>query len=93
MIPHFSVGSSQIIFAIYGAYSYVLKLCGLKTNLDKLQLLSVGNVHNVIGLAGILGCGVVSLSLKYLGLLFGASYKTKHIWDDVLEKIEPQLTS
>ena len=47
---------------------------GLKTNLDKSQLLSVGNVHNLIGLAGILGCGVVSLSLKYLGLLFGATF-------------------
>jgi hypothetical protein len=54
---------------------------GLKTNLDKSELVLIRNVHNVIGLAGILGCGVASqsLPLKYLGLPLGASYKAKHI--------------
>jgi hypothetical protein len=66
---------------------------GLDDFLDKLKLLLVGNVHNVTGLAGILGCGIVSSPLKYLGLLFGASYKAKHIWDDVIEKIECLCTS
>jgi hypothetical protein len=46
----------------------------------------VGDVYNVAGLAGILSCGVASLPLKYLGLRLGASYKTKHIWDGVIEK-------
>jgi hypothetical protein len=39
------------------------------------------------GLVDILGCGV-SLPVKYLGLPLGASYKAKHIWDGVIEKIE-----
>jgi hypothetical protein len=26
--------------------------------------------------------------VKYLGLPLGASYKAKHIWDGVIEKIE-----
>jgi hypothetical protein len=53
----------------------------------------VGNVDHVEGLAGILGCGLSSLPVKYLGLPLGASYKAKHVWDGVIEKIEGRLTS
>jgi hypothetical protein len=53
----------------------------------------VGNVDNVDGLAGILGCGVSSLPLKYLGLPLEACYKAKSIWDGVVEKIECRLVS
>jgi hypothetical protein len=66
---------------------------GLKTNLAKSELVPVGNVDNVTELAKILGCGVASLLLKYLGLPFGTSHKAKHIWDDVTEKIERRLAS
>jgi hypothetical protein len=67
---------------------------GLKTNLAKSELVLMGNVDNVARLAGILGCGVASLPLKYLGLHLGASYKAKHIWDGcVIEKIERRLAS
>jgi hypothetical protein len=45
---------------------------GLKTNLAKLELVPVENVDNVVGLAWILGCVLVSLPLKYLGLPLGA---------------------
>jgi hypothetical protein len=37
--------------------------------------------------ASILGFKVSSLPVKYLGLLFGASFKAKSIWDDTIEKI------
>jgi hypothetical protein len=47
----------------------------------------------VDGLAGILGCGVSSLPLKYLGLPLGACFKAKSIWDGVVEKIEWWLAS
>jgi hypothetical protein len=53
----------------------------------------VGNIDHVEGLAGILGCGVFSLPLKYLGLPLGASYKAKHIWGGVIKKIERRLAS
>lgn len=43
-------------------------MSGLKTNIAKSKLVLVGNVNNVAGLARILGCGVVSLPLKYLCL-------------------------
>jgi hypothetical protein len=61
---------------------------GLKMNLAKSELVYVRNVDNVVGLTGILSCGVTSLPLKYLGLPLGASYKAEHILDSVIEKIE-----
>ena len=51
----------------------------LKTNLAKSEMVPVGNVDNVAGLVGIMGCGVASLPLKYLGLPLGTSYKARHI--------------
>jgi len=52
---------------------------GLKINLAKSVLIPVGCLDNVDGLAGILGCVVSSLPLKYLGLTLGASFKAKSI--------------
>jgi hypothetical protein len=79
-------------------YLRVLFLCfevvsGLRINLAKSVLVHVGCVDNLDGLAGILGCGVFSLPLKYLGLLLGASFKVKSIWDGVVGKIERRLAS
>jgi hypothetical protein len=54
----------------------------------KLELVRIGNINNVEGLANILGCRVSSLPLKYLGLSLGASFKAKSIWDSIIEKIE-----
>jgi hypothetical protein len=44
----------------------------LKVNLSKSELIPVGNMVDVEGLADILGCRVSSLPLKYLGLSLGA---------------------
>jgi len=60
----------------------------LRINLAKLELVPIDNVMNVKGLASILGCRVSSLPIKYLGLLLGASFKGKSIWDDIIEKVE-----
>lgn len=46
-------------------------ISGLRINLAKLELVPIGNVNNVEGLANILGCTVSSLPLKYLGLPLG----------------------
>jgi hypothetical protein len=77
-------------------YMRALFLCfeavfGLKINLTKSELVLVGNVNNVNGLANILGCTVSSLLVNYLGLLLGASFKAKYIWDGIIEKIERRL--
>jgi hypothetical protein len=44
-------------------------------NLGKSELILVGNVENVDGLAGILGYKVSSLPLKNLDLPLGATFK------------------
>jgi hypothetical protein len=41
---------------------------GLKTNLSKSKIVPIGNLGDVADLATILGCGVASLPMKYLGL-------------------------
>jgi hypothetical protein len=50
-------------------------------------------LNNVEGLAHILGCRVSTLSMKYLGLPLGTSFKTKSIWNGIIEKIERRLAS
>jgi hypothetical protein len=65
----------------------------LKVNLVKSNLILVGNVDQVGRLAGILGYGVASSPMKYLGLPLGAFYKSTHIWDEVIEKIEHRLAN
>jgi hypothetical protein len=47
---------------------------GLQVNLAKSELVPICNVDQVEMLAGILGCGVSTLPIKYLGLPLGASY-------------------
>jgi hypothetical protein len=66
---------------------------GLKINLDKSVLVPIGYVDNLDDLAGILGCGVSSLPLKYLGLPLEAHFKAKSSWDEVVGKIERRLAS
>jgi hypothetical protein len=61
---------------------------GLRINLAKSELVSVGNVINAEDLASILGCTVSSLPTKYPCLPSGGSFKDKSIWDDIIEKIE-----
>jgi hypothetical protein len=63
-------------------------ISGLKVNLDKSVLVPVDDVVNVDGLAGIImGYGVSSMPMKYLGLPLEVSYKTKSIWNDIIEKM------
>lgn len=44
---------------------------GLKVNLGKLEVIPVGSVENIEGLASISRCSVVALPTKYLGYLWG----------------------
>jgi hypothetical protein len=85
-IYHLLFVNDTLVF--YGANSdhicsfQVLLICfevvsGLKVNMAKSILVLVGNVDNVVKLAGLLGCEASSLPLKYLGLLLGAHFKAK----------------
>lgn len=48
-------------------------------NLDKSELVPVGEVRNDNLLTVFLGCIVVFLPIYYLGILLGASFKTKNL--------------
>ncbi|XP_040998879.1 uncharacterized protein LOC121244742 [Juglans microcarpa x Juglans regia] len=63
----------------------------LKVNLTRSEIVPVGLVNNLNKVAAILGCKVSSLPVKYLGLLLGASHKSKAMWDGIVEKIERKL--
>ena len=64
---------------------------GLKINLDKSKLLSVGEVDNVDVLAAELGYLIGSLSSTYLGLPLGASHKSVRVWDSIEERMCKRL--
>lgn len=63
----------------------------MKINLAKSEIVPIGDVGDVGGLAHILGCRLSSLPVKYLGLPLGASYKATSIWNGIIEKMECQL--
>ena len=48
-------------------------------------------MQDVEGLSRILGCGVESLPLTYLGLHLGAPYRDSSIWNKVIEKMDSKL--
>lgn len=55
--------------------------------LDHKDLVSVGAVDDIGGLARIMSCRMSYLPMKYLGLLLGASFKAKSIWDGISDKM------
>jgi hypothetical protein len=64
----------------------------LKVNLQKSELVAAGELQHQEEFADILNC-TSSLPFKYLGLPFGASFKSKAIWDEVVDKMERRLAS
>ena len=63
----------------------------LRINLDKSEIIPVGEVEEVEELAVELGCRVGSLPSTYLGLLLGAPYKSLYVWDGVKERVRMRL--
>jgi hypothetical protein len=66
---------------------------GLRINLEKSEIAPVGPIPNVDVLAQVLGALIASLPIKYLGLPLGARYKSKEIWNPILEKMGKKLVS
>jgi hypothetical protein len=63
----------------------------LRINLGKSELVQVGEVPLLEELADILGCKTSTLPMKYLGLPLGASFKSKNIWNPIVERMERRL--
>jgi hypothetical protein len=64
---------------------------GLRINLGKSELVQVGEVPCLEELADILRCKTSKLPMKYLGLPLGAKFKSKDIWNPIIEKMECRL--
>jgi hypothetical protein len=67
------------------------EVSGLRINLGKSKIVPVGLIVDVEALAHVLGGRIASLPMKYLGLPLGARYKSKEIWNPILEKMERRL--
>ena len=61
-------------------------MSGLKINLEKSEMIPIGEMDNVEDLTCKIGCKVGKLSSSYLGLPLGASFKLVTIWDGVEER-------
>ena len=66
-------------------------ISGLKVNLGKSEMVPIRDVPNIQELAAMLDCRISALPMNYLGLLLGARYKSKALWDLVLEKMGCKL--
>ncbi|KAJ9697654.1 hypothetical protein PVL29_006993 [Vitis rotundifolia] len=64
---------------------------GFKINLDKSEVILVGEVEDMNEMAAELGCRVGQLPAIYLGLPLGASNKAISVWDGVEEKVRRRL--
>ena len=64
---------------------------GLKVNLSKSVLVPVGSLGDVDQLAGLLGCGIGNLPLKYLRLPLRALFKLKTMWVELEKLMARQL--
>ena len=68
-------------------------ISGLRINLNKSKIITVGRVDNVEMLAVELGYGVGSLPTTYLGLPLGAPHRMMGIWDSIEERFRKRLVS
>ena len=59
-------------------------MIGLKVNVLKSDMVSIGEVPNVHVLAEFLGCRIESLPIAYLGMPLGASHKSPTVWNPIL---------
>ena len=87
----FCDASRDQLLSIRLALSFFQAFTDLKVNTGKSEIVPLGKVNNLDALANILSCRVGSLSMKYLGMPLGTSFKTASIWNLILEKIEKKL--
>ena len=67
-------------------------MLGLKVNLDKSEIITVGRVENVEEAALEFGCKVSKPPSSYLGLPLGARFKEVATWDGVEERLRKRLS-
>ena len=88
----FSDANPEHIFNLRLLFTWFEAISGLRINFNKSEMVPIGNVVNMASLAAIMGCKTISLPMNYLGLPLGANFKSKSIWDPILEKMERKLS-
>ena len=63
----------------------------LRINLNKSEIIPVGNIVDVESLASKLGCKIGALPSSYLGLLLGAPHNSLNVWDSIEERFGKRL--
>ena len=89
MIPLFFVSQMEVV----GLFEMQLfeAMFGLRVNLSKCALVTIGEVPYIHVLARFFGCGVDYLHFSYLRLPLGTSYKSTMVWDLVIERFHERL--
>jgi hypothetical protein len=87
----FSNANPDHILHLRFLFTWFEAISGLKINLSKSEMVPVGQVPDIEILANIMGCNITHLPMSYLGLPLGAKFKSKQIWDPILEKMERKL--
>lgn len=63
-------------------------MSGLRINISKSEIIPIGEVENIDLLASFFGGKVIRLPASYLGLPLGARFKSKALWNPVIERFE-----
>jgi hypothetical protein len=88
MVSHLLFADDTLIFCdadsdqisnLRYVFSWFEVCSGLKINLSKSEIVSVGDVPNIEDIREILGCKLALLPMKYLGLPLGANFKENTI--------------
>ncbi len=72
-------------------FTWFEMVSGLEVNLQKSEMVLVGDVQNLEDLVAVLGCKSAALPMIYLGLPLGAKFNSKLIWNSIIEKMECRL--
>ena len=84
----FCDASIEQIFSIRLVLTCFQAFTGLKVNVEKSEIVPIGEVCNIQSLANILQCRVDSLPMIYLGMPLGTLYKTA---SQILERMEKKF--
>lgn len=87
----FNDSNKEYFKALSWTFMWFEEIFGLKINLNKRELIPVGEVSNTKDLVRVVGCKVASLPSIYLGLPLGASFKSVQPWDVVEERVQKRL--
>ena len=84
--------SKEQVTFLYWLLMWFETMLALKINLEKREIILVGEVDSLEDLACEIGCKVGKLSSSCLGLPLGVSYKSMVVWDGVKERFRKRLS-